>query len=502
MSLHPVSPDILAATIDQFPEGIAVVRKVGPELSDFEFLLVNEAFEQLAQVDREDLVGGRVIDHFPMLEATGYFERLIAALESGERQALDPTLYDDGRIRVWTRTTYTPIDDQHVMVVGLDITEAMESLATQSVLISRMERVESLAKVGSWTWELSDNTIEWSPEVWRIYGLEPKETTTYEEERALIHPDDREARDAIAEQWLSGKSGGSHEYRVVVNGKVKHIRGIAEPIEEDGEVVRFIGAIHDITEVVAAHELRLEAESQFRLLYDASPLGVLLIDREGTVSAANAAATGLFGLPSGASAGLVGRNLFDDEQLLSLGHRWHIERALAGETVDLPTHRYDMAETPGFDADRPEGHTRWLDVKMFPTGDGIAAIVSDVTLRHLARGQLRKASAIIDSMSNGLVVTDTEGTITDVNPAFTDITGYSRAEAIGQNPSILKSEAHDQRFYERMWRDIIEQGKWSGEITNRRKDGTAYQERLTITSIYDHESGAPNGFIGVFTTLD
>ncbi len=456
MTHDTVSLDVMAAAIEAFPEGIVVIEKTGPEKTDFVFALMNEAFERIGRTNRDLLLRERVADHFPMLIETGYFDRCTAALETAEPQTLEPTLYDDGRIRVWTRTTYTPLDATHVMITGLDITDAMESLTAQSALIERMRRVERLAKVGSWRWDLTQDNLEWSSEVKRIYGLDPDATPSYELEREVIHPDDRAERDAIAEQWMSAKQGGSHEYRLLIDGRVRHIRGVAEAVTRDGELVEMTGAIQDISEVVDAHQQRLEAESKFHTLFDTSPVGVLLIASDGTIKAANGATAELFGLPAEASSMLEGHNLFDDTQILDLGLRWHVERALAGETVHVPPHRYDLAQTmPAAVGGGGGDHARWMEITMFPFDDGAAAFARDVTLPHLARQQLKKASAIIDSMSNGLVVTDTEGTIIDVNPAFSEITGYTREEAIGSNPRLLKSGEHDARFYERMWRDLI-----------------------------------------------
>lgn len=503
MSERPVPAlDLLRTAIELFPEGIVVVERVGPGDLDFDFFLVNEAFERMAAVDRADVLGSKVADHFPTLASTGYFEHCAHALETGERQVPEPVLYDEHPVRVWTQTTYTPLDDRHVMVVGLDVTDTMDTLERQEVVLERLHRAERLAMVGSWEWRFAGDELQWSPEVYRIYGFDPADPPDYEVERRRIHPDDRATHDAIVQGWIAGGTGGEYAYRAVVDGAVRHLRGIAEAVEEDGELVGFAGAIHDVTELTHANAARTEAEFQFALLYESSPIGVMLIAPDGTITDVNPALMATFGLPEASRDHLVGRNLFDDEQVLDEGHRWYLERALSGEAVDVPAHRRDLSETLPADALSPDiDHSRWIEITLFPFGEGAAAFVSDVTLRHLGREQLKRASAIIDSMSNGLVVTDTEGTIVDVNPAFTEITGYSRREVLGQNPRILKSGLHDHRFYERMWREILEQGEWSGELSNRRKDGTTYRERLTITALHDHESWEPSGYVGVFSPI-
>ena len=75
------------------------------------------------------------------------------------------------------------------------------------------------------------------------------------------------------------------------------------------------------------------------------------------------------------------------------------------------------------------------------------------------------------------------GTILDVNEAFTRITGYTRAEAVGHSTNLLRSGRHGNEFYDNMWRDLIDTGHWSGEIWNRAKDGRIFAELLTITAV-------------------
>jgi len=76
---------------------------------------------------------------------------------------------------------------------------------------------------------------------------------------------------------------------------------------------------------------------------------------------------------------------------------------------------------------------------------------------------------VFSSTEEGVVITDPAGVIIDVNPAFTEITGYSRAEAIGKNPRILRSDRQDAAFYAALWQSLNTTGRWQGEIWNRRK---------------------------------
>jgi diguanylate cyclase (GGDEF)-like protein/PAS domain S-box-containing protein len=113
--------------------------------------------------------------------------------------------------------------------------------------------------------------------------------------------------------------------------------------------------------------------------------------------------------------------------------------------------------------------------------------------------ELRIAAVAFESQ-NGMLITSADGVILRVNQAFTRLTGYSAAEAIGQKPSFLGSGRHDKEFYRRVWSNLINKGYWRGEIWNRRKSGQIYAELLTITATRDH-AGKTSHYIGSFTDI-
>jgi diguanylate cyclase (GGDEF)-like protein/PAS domain S-box-containing protein len=102
--------------------------------------------------------------------------------------------------------------------------------------------------------------------------------------------------------------------------------------------------------------------------------------------------------------------------------------------------------------------------------------------------------------SDGIVLTDLQGNIVDVNPAFCEITGYSRADLLGRNPRLMKSDRHDAEFYRRMWHALAHDGRWQGEVWDRRRNGELYAKWLTIDTVRD-ERGKPTHYVGVFATL-
>ncbi|MFV7771213.1 EAL domain-containing protein [Shewanella marisflavi] len=120
--------------------------------------------------------------------------------------------------------------------------------------------------------------------------------------------------------------------------------------------------------------------------------------------------------------------------------------------------------------------------------------------RQKANRELSLASAVFEYCTEGIVVTDRDNLIEAVNPAFTQITGYSLEEVKGRSPAILNSHQQPRHFYEQMWQSLKQYGKWQGEIWNKRKNGQIYPEYLAITVVKD-EKGRVVQHIGLFLDI-
>ncbi|WP_245600368.1 diguanylate cyclase domain-containing protein [Psychromonas arctica] len=131
---------------------------------------------------------------------------------------------------------------------------------------------------------------------------------------------------------------------------------------------------------------------------------------------------------------------------------------------------------------------------------GFAIQSSEVTELKETEAQLKLATCVFDSTVDGVLITDINGFILSVNPAFTHITGYSAEEAIGLTPNILKSYRQNDDFYTALWAELKKHGKWSGEIWNRRKSGDIFLVRLNISMVKDEE-GKTIRYISVFSDI-
>lgn len=131
---------------------------------------------------------------------------------------------------------------------------------------------------------------------------------------------------------------------------------------------------------------------------------------------------------------------------------------------------------------------------------GTDGLIENVTDKIKAENDLKQAASVFEYAQEGIIITDSNTQILDVNEAFIRITGYEREEVIGQKPSILNSGRQTKGFYAELWKDLFLNGQWSGELWNRRKDGEEYPEKVTISSIHDKE-GNPYQYIALFSDI-
>ncbi|MEW5940413.1 MAG: PAS domain S-box protein, partial [Chloroflexota bacterium] len=133
------------------------------------------------------------------------------------------------------------------------------------------------------------------------------------------------------------------------------------------------------------------------------------------------------------------------------------------------------------------------DIEFFETLAGRAAVfIKNAQMVE----ELRLYKNALNSAADAITITDLKGRILDVNPSFERLTGYSRAESLGRNMSIVKSQHTTLDYYQKMWKEILSNGHWMGELINRRKNGEEWRSWNTISTVRD-ENGKPIAYVGV-----
>jgi diguanylate cyclase (GGDEF)-like protein/PAS domain S-box-containing protein len=270
-------------------------------------------------------------------------------------------------------------------------------------------------------------------------------------------------------------------------------------LELDGRPVTAV-YLRDISERKQA-ELRLrEQQARLRSLMNSIAEAIYETDREGRFTFVNRSCLALLGYES-------------DDQLLGRDAHAVIHHSYAnGTPLSEDTCHARLAftrGTPTHSTDevfwRCDGSSFPVEFRAYPVhhaGELVGSVVTflDISERRRTEESLRQSAAVFEHTSEGVVITDTAPRIVAVNRAFANITGYAEAEALGQNPSLLKSGRHDPDFYRQMWQAINRDGTWRGEIWNRRKDGETYPQWLNISCVRE-DSGTVSHYVGVFSDI-
>jgi PAS domain S-box-containing protein len=132
--------------------------------------------------------------------------------------------------------------------------------------------------------------------------------------------------------------------------------------------------------------------------------------------------------------------------------------------------------------------------------DGFYILISDITHIKTAEANLKLADNFFQNTSEGILITDSNGLILSVNPAFTKITGYTAEDAMGKNANLLKSTRHDDSFYANFWQAIRNNGEWHGEIWNTHKNGKDYLVLMTINKVIQSD-GAKTNYVGTLIDI-
>jgi PAS domain S-box-containing protein len=145
----------------------------------------------------------------------------------------------------------------------------------------------------------------------------------------------------------------------------------------------------------------------------------------------------------------------------------------------------------------------WRDLvvdHIYLAPDMVLVHIQDVTEQKKAEKQLRQLSNAVEQTADSVIITDREGLIEYVNPAFEETTGFSRREAIGKSPGILRSGKHDSSFYQEIWRTILAGKPFRGTIINKKKSGELYWSEQTITPMKD-DRGEIRQFVSVLKDI-
>ncbi len=455
-------------------------------------LYVSESVEKITGYSAEEMLGKCCFDYFHPDDVSRIAETFNRGINNpGEPQRVEyRRRTKDGK---WIEleaigTSYLDDPDISAIVVNArDITDrrrAEESQREQGEILDKLVRNSSdtLAIVDQ------DGREKYvSESIEQLTGFRPDEvlnTICFDH----FHPDDAARVREAAEKLINNPDDIQRvEYRRrTKNGGWIYLEGICTNHLEDPDIRGIVVNARDITDR-KNFEKRLKGRTErYRRLVSLLPEAVWEADLEGRISFLNKRGLELLGYSKeDIEAGLNGFDFFTMP-----GRQKCIERTMrvieGGETgiAEYEMRRKDGSTFPALvhsDLVRMEGKPGYF------IGIGI-----DITESKKADLELRQLAAAIEQAREAVVITDAEGEITYVNPSYEMITGYSRNEVLGQNPSILKSGEHSSVFYRSMWKVLTAGKTWQGRFVNKRKNGTLYSEQATISPVFDEKGDLTN----------
>ena len=256
----------------------------------------------------------------------------------------------------------------------------------------------------------------------------------------------------------------------------------------------------DITAHLESHRQLRDRDKLLSSVFRHLPDMVYLKDGDGRWLLANPTARAVLGLTAQDSQGLASLDVVEHSRPAALD----LSHSALTEEATWQSGRISHVQEASDDG---HGNLRYYDVVRVPTfgrrGQRLHLLVvrRDVTDQRIAATKLELAGRVLEQSTDGIMITDADNRIIMVNATFGEITGYQTEEVLGRDPRFLASGQHDKAFYAQMWSVLAEQGRWAGEIWNRRKNGEVYPQWLSLSALRQRSTDEITHYVAAFTDL-
>ncbi|TAH40982.1 MAG: EAL domain-containing protein [Betaproteobacteria bacterium] len=361
------------------------------------------------------------------------------------------------------------------------------------------------AGIGTWAWNVQTGEIRINEEWARIVGYTLQELgpTTIALWKSLAHPDDlAESQRQLTRHWRG--DADRYECECRMRHKDGHWVWVLDcgrllSRDEEGRPQWMFGAHTELTRQKAAEAARDEVLERFRRLASHLPGCLYQYRLRPDGSSHFPYATDNFEFIYGCTPADVIDDAAPVFEVIHPDDRDRVRASILASAAQLDEWRLR------YRVRHPKRGEIWIKGVATPErmADGSIfwhGVLLDATETERQRAKLRLTAQVFSSTQEGVMITDLDARIVEVNEAFCRLTGYAANEVLGQRASMLKSGRQGPEFYRGLWAEIQLKGRWQGEIWNKRKNGEIYAELLSIDSVLN-EQGQPVNYVGVFSDI-
>jgi PAS domain S-box-containing protein len=472
------------ALLGNMLNGLAHYQLLTDELNnpvDFILLEANHAYYDLTGLAADRVLGCKASEATPwMLKGDiGWLEIYGRAALAGETSKTE--IYSKHLNKWLLVSVYSPEQGFFVTLVE-DITERKKIEGINRENQERMDTIFNSIQTGIMVVDQGTHRIVYvNPAAARIMGGDTGQLIDCSCQKYICPAD----QGACPITDKGQKLDNSERTLLTIDGRQIPILKTVVEAELDGRPV-LVESFVDITER-KRQEQALNAEAiRRRILIDQSRDGIVVLAKDGSVYESNRRFAEMLG--------------YSPEEIKQL-HVWDWEFQYTREqTMDMISNVDEAGDFFETRHRRKDGTT--YDVEISTNGAAfegeklIFCVCRDITDRKKTEDELRKLNIALEQSPSAVVITDLDGRIEYVNNAFVTMTGYPKADAIGENPRILKTGETSEEEYQVLWKTIAGGGEWKGEFHNRRKDDSLYWEQAVIACIKD-QNGAPVKYVAV-----